>query len=501
MNKATGLPPASLKRTLLKAFSGVMVAGAVGSVLAAPPQASSLKAHSSFPGIVFVQARTVVPGVWTQRFPKGSRLVRFDPEASTRHVTNLTPGFFAAADPQVSSDAAKILFSAQQRPGSFWQIWEMNADGSNQRQVSHCSGDCLKPAFLPGSRIVYTAFSGTGRRHASTLCVSDENGAGPHAITFGPGNFEVETVLQDGRILVSAASPLTAGGNGRGARTLYTLHPDGTELTVFREDGHSGVAESRAEELSDGSVIFVERPNVVRQDGDGDLAWIRPAETHNSLLTPGQPEYWSAHELDGGTLVVSRKRSGPDASDNRFDLYAFNLAKRAVGPLIYRDPNFSSVEAIPLEQRPAPKRYWSILHPDSKTGRVLCLNASLSADVPSGRLGQRIARVRVLMLEPNHAGEAALGEAPVEADGSFYILVPADQAIRFELLDAKGIVIHAQRSWVWARPGEDAGCLGCHENKALTPENHWPLALKRMDTPIPLGVTVSAQPAHAERVQ
>jgi hypothetical protein len=76
----------------------------------------------------------------------------------------------------------------------------------------------------------------------------------------------------------------------------------------------------------------------------------------------------------------------------------------------------------------------------------------------------------------------------VEKDGSFYVAVPANLPVRFQLLDAGGETIHEQRGWVWARPGEERGCAGCHESKALTPENRWPLALKRFDTPTPLGV-------------
>jgi Hydrazine synthase alpha subunit middle domain len=474
----------------------VLVLAAFISFPLAQPQDSGFQHYSRFPAIVFVQARKSVTGDWAKRFPEGSRLVRLDPGPSSGSVTNLTPEFFAAADPQVSPDAATILFSAQQSAGALWQVWEMDADGSKQHQITHCSADCLKPAFLPRGRIVYTVFSRTGRGQTSAVYVSEESGTGSHPITFGPGNFEVETVLQDGRILVSAASPLMAGGIGRGARTLYTMHPDGSELTVFRQDAHPSATQSRAEELSDGTVLFVKRPNVGGRDGDGELAWVRPAALHNSVVTSGKSLYWSAHELDEGTLVVSMKRPGASAVNEKFDLYSFDLAKRKTGLLIYRDPKFSSVEAVPLEQRPAPKDYFSILHPERKTGRVICLNAYLSAGAPGGRLSQQIASVRVLTLDSDGAHEGVLGEAPVEKDGSFYLLVPADQPVRFELLDAKGTVIRSQRGWIWTRPGEDAGCVGCHEDKAVTPENHWPLALKRMDTPIPLGVPLSPQPAH-----
>ena len=252
MNKATGLPPA-LKSSFRKAIARLTVLGAVGALLAAPTQASGSQSNNSFPEIVFVRAPRVMAGERTQRFPEGSHLVRFAPGSSTSPITDLTPDFFAAADPQVSPDATKILFSAQQSASAGWQVWEMDADGANQRQITHCSGHCLKPAFLPRDRIVYTVFSGTGRQQTSAVYVSDESGAGGHPITFGPGNFEVETVLQDGRILVSAASPLTTGGNGRGSRTLYTIRPDGTGLNVFRQDAPSGAVQSRAEELSDGT--------------------------------------------------------------------------------------------------------------------------------------------------------------------------------------------------------------------------------------------------------
>jgi hypothetical protein len=54
-------------------------------------------------------------------------------------------------------------------------------------------------------------------------------------------------------------------------------------------------------------------------------------------------------------------------------------------------------------------------------------------------------------------------------------------------------LIRAQRSWIWARPGEDMGCAGCHDDKAQAPANHWPMALNRFDTPIVLGETSRAK--------
>ena len=109
----------------------------------------------------------------TRRFPQGSRLVRLLAIRPPPHC--LTPDFFAAADPRISFDGARVLFAGKKTADSPWQIWEMNVDGSGARQVTHCPGDCLKPAYLPRGQIVYTALpaepAGTSSRlRGATLC-------------------------------------------------------------------------------------------------------------------------------------------------------------------------------------------------------------------------------------------------------------------------------------------------------------------------------------------
>ena len=116
------------------------------------------------------------------------------------------------------------------------------------------------------------------------------------------------------------------------------------------------------------------------------------------------------------------------------------------------------------------------------------------ADEPSGHIPATISRVRVFALdESSSRSEHALGEAPVEKDGSFFVEVPANQPVRFDLLDAKGQVLRAEHSYIWARPGEQRGCAGCHSSKAVAPENRWPLTLKRFDTPTALAIQNSNQ--------
>jgi hypothetical protein len=78
------------------------------------------------------------------------------------------------------------------------------------------------------------------------------------------------------------------------------------------------------------------------------------------------------------------------------------------------------------------------------------------------------------------------GTAPVEADGSFFAKVPAEQPIRFVLLDKKGAVLRQEHGWFWIRRGEQRYCVGCHTGPERSPVNRLPAALLRTTTPADL---------------
>lgn len=360
----------------------------------------------------------------------------------------------------------------------------MKVDGSSKRQLTHCDSDCLRPAYLPKGNFAFTAVHPDG---TSQVHFADLKGSGDHPITFGPGNFQVETVMKDGRILVSADSPLTTREEGR---TLYTLRHDGTGLQSLRCDHRQPARRADATELADGTVAFVKSKAGRR---DGELAMIRRGEPSNSTLGQFPTGTRSPHPLTPDKLVVARQAVAEGGMVNRFDLYAVDASTGRGNELIFRDDRLSSVQATPVAAHDVPRWFWSTVNPQAKSGYFICLDAYHSADAPKGRLDASIAKVRVLTLDPATRAERVLGEAPVETDGSFYIAVPPDRPVRFELLDEHDAVIRAQQSWIWSRPGEERGCVGCHEDKAVAPENRWPLTLRRFDTPTPLGTEVDVK--------
>ena len=77
---------------------------------------------------------------------------------------------------------------------------------------------------------------------------------------------------------------------------------------------------------------------------------------------------------------------------------------------------------------------------------------------------------------PGRCGCRALGEVAVEEDGSFNVAVPANTPIQLQLLDDRGMAIRSC-AWIWAKNHESRGCIGCHEDGELAPDDRFAKAL------------------------
>ncbi len=415
----------------------------------------------------------------------GSWLVRLAGKPSASKPENLTAELFAAADPQISFDAERVVFSGQKLSTRPWQIWEMRTDGTEKRQLTNCAEDCFRPGYLPDDEIVFTVAGAQGTGRSSYLAVVKRDGSNRHRITFGPGKWWMETVLRDGRIVASASTPLTEGAADSGGRQFYTMRPDGTALDSLRCEHKEIALRSEASELEDGSIVFTESAKAGQYGGS--LMEIAQGDLKETTAGPRNEMFGSPWPLSAEKLIVARRTNTSAKPDGYFELYAFDLKQKTMGQKIYGDAKLNSVQAVPIATHMVPKKYWSMVNSASKAGYLIALDSYASVDEKSGRIGTPIAKVRVRTLQPSTQNEVVLGEAPVEKDGSFYVEVPADQPVRFELLDASGGTIRMERGWVWSRAGEQRGCAGCHSDKAVAPENRWPMTLKRFDSPTQFG--------------
>jgi hypothetical protein len=139
------------------------------------------------------------------------------------------------------------------------------------------------------------------------------------------------------------------------------------------------------------------------------------------------------------------------------------------------------VEPVLIAPRTQPNRHPSGLHLWDYAN-LLALDARVSRD---GDVKGKPVSVRLEAQDA--AGHAiAMGTAPVEQDGSFFMKVPADRPIRFELLDFKGTVLRQEHGWFWARGGEQRICVGCHAGPERASENRVPAVLMRTTVPVDL---------------
>jgi hypothetical protein len=91
------------------------------------------------------------------------------------------------------------------------------------------------------------------------------------------------------------------------------------------------------------------------------------------------------------------------------------------------------------------------------------------------RLGQarRLDDGRIEITEhsgwPTYVAKTVFGTVPVAGDGSANFLAPAEKTLYFHLLDEDFVEIQRMRSVVQLQPGERRSCVGCHEDRRLTP--------------------------------
>jgi hypothetical protein len=235
-----------------------------------------------------------------------------------------------------------------------------------------------------------------------------------------------------------------------------------------------GVARWGGKQLASGDVVFTHGGSLARFTSP--LAW-------EARVAAPQGEYAGGiAETAGGDWLVS-ERAGGGAH------YALKIWKSpaTAGIAASRLETLLAVsgkdvvEPVVVASRTRPKRHPSGLH-EWSYANMMALDARLSRE---GDLKAAPAQVRLEALDDSgHA--VAMGMAPVETDGSFYVKVPADRPIRFALLDQKGAVIRQEHGWFWIRKGEQRICVGCHAGPERTPENTMPMVLTRTTTPVDL---------------
>ena len=395
----------------------------------------------------------------------------------------------------------------------WWHLWEMNIDGAGLKQLTFGPYHDVNPIYLPDGRIMFSS-TRIGMRDeyhgfpCTGLTVCNCDGSDVHCVGFNLGGDREPAMLDDGRIVFSRLDLFYS--RLKTEITVQAVFPDGTKnVTLYgperrdfwhqvtRKSKVNGWSESpprhrplrltQPQPFDDGRIVCAtqggltligpgkSRETIIPHDkkmavtcpyplGDGKIlcsASIKRFEIEGRVYTATSDEY-TKHE---GTFHLSK------ATNVDLGLYMLDAATGEL-ELLYNDPDWAEFDARPVRARQRPVMLAEGLDTrnDSYTARFFCNSVRTSRQ---SRVTTRGKFVRVIegmpivsrhktqqnppgILWRNHGGVHArvLGTAPLGADGSFYVEVPADRLIHVQVLDSDRRVVGNQLIWMYARPGE-----------------------------------------------
>lgn len=454
--------------------------------------------------------------------PVGGGLFRLDPDGT---VTNLTANFeqIAVRDPEISFDGERVLFSMKVGAIGKWQIYEMTVDGTNLRQITQGNINNWDAAYLSDGRIVYLSDAldliarfnenlPPGHLPEGRVHIMNVDGSNSQAINLSPNGSFNPILSQSGQIIFTqwdlndlrATPDDPPDGISYSRFLVWEMMVDGSREghPIFGahlvDDFAGGFTEVR--ELMDGSGDMVATLTQSQYTfGAGAIVRFTPRGAqdaqHFDYLTDSN-SYTGYVDYAGG-----RYRSPYPLPDNRviasyaagsvydgygttpdFDLVMLN--EDGTHSLLHEDPDFWDWQAVAIVSRPAPE----IIEPmalDNNANYAIINTADVelrnrNADnVVNGDFQPLIApgeaafvRIYVLTRPPAPYGggdptnqepsRRAIGTVPVEEDGSFAAIVPAEAMLMWEVLDADENVLVTERVWQELASGEVRSCGGCH---------------------------------------
>jgi len=393
-----------------------------------------------------------------ERFPKGAQLLVIHANKPESKPEPLVTGFAATADANVSFDAKTVLFAGKKTADDPWQVWELALADHSLRKIVADANDAIRPLYLPGGRLVYAHRTEKGYR----LEAAQLDGTAVQVLSYLPASAIPAYVLRDGRILFEAGFPLGSGATPE----LFLVYSDGSGVESYRCD--HGTARWGGTQLASGDVVFTHGATLAR--------FTSPLAHELPIVAPRVEYAGAIEETDSGAWLVS-VRIG---AGTHYALKQWKPGAAALQTLLAQSGD-EIVEPVLVAARTTPKRHPSGLH-DWSYANLLALDTRLSRE---GDLRVAPASVRLEMQDAQ--GRAVVtGTAPVEADGSFFVQTPADNPIRFALLNEKGAVLRQEHGWFWLRRGEQRYCTGCHTGPERSSENRLPTVLQRTTTPIDL---------------
>ena len=411
----------------------------------------------------------------TLNFP-GAQIVAVNPDEPVGSEIVLTTDFYSACSPEISYDAKRMLFVAQRNVGDTWQVWEMDLEKGTSKKITDFGESCFGPAYLPGGRLVFSRqIFDTGSGSGYALFTMNLDGSNTSRITFQPHCDYPSAILRDGRILMLSKQLYP----GAGDLMYLAMRPNGTKAELFYKGVDSSILNNQAYETTDGFVYFIEWKQGKHEKGDiVSVHQNRPLFSKVIYTSEITGSFYSVFPVHSGGMLVSYRPLETDP----VALYNYSVTERSLGESIIAYSDFHVIEPVLVEAYSRPRNLPDEVDKKQSTGLILCQDINVTATQHDTNLLPLIKATEIEVL----GLDKSFGIVPVEEDGSFYLKVIADTPFRLQTLDKNGQVVYGPSGWIWLRPFERRGCVGCHEDPELVPENFVPLSVTKQPVSIPV---------------
>ncbi len=418
-------------------------------------------------------------------------------------------GPYFVGDVDLHFDADRLLFSSIGRH-QCWQIFEIRTDGTGLRQVTPGDQDDVDnydACYLPDGRILFCSTAPmvavpcvNGSTRVANLFGMNADGTQIRQLCFDQEHNWCPTPLANGRVMYLRWE-YTDTPHAH-TRVLFQMNPDGTgQMEYYGSNsywpnslfyarpipghptkfvgivgGHHGVP--RMGEL----VLF--DPALGRREAEGVLQRIpgrgRKVEPkiEDQLVDNSWPKFLHPFPLSEKYFLVAAQPT-PKSS---WGIYLADVFDNLV--LLHEQDGVALMEPVPLRKSPRPP-----LIPDrvdlARNDGLVYLSDIYAGDGLKGIPRGTVKNLRLFSyhyLFPKMGGpqgvvgmegpwdiKRVLGTVPVEEDGSALFRVPANTPIAVQPLDAEGKALQLMRSWFTAMPGEVLSCVGCHESQNGAP--------------------------------
>ncbi len=406
---------------------------------------------------------------------------------STGEVTVLVDALSGSVrDPVVHYDAQKILFSYRKDKQEHFNLYEINIDGSNLRQITYGPFDDFEPEYLPDGKIIFVSsrcnrWVNCWLTQVATLYRCNGDGTNIHQLSANIEQDNTPAVLPDGRILYTRWEYVDRSQVH--FHHLWSMRPDGTNQIVFFGNKNPGEVYLDARPIPGTTdVLMIDSPGHGISEHAGRIATVTsklgPDDLSAIKILNDSVQYRDPYPLSKEHFII-----GIGRNIQLMDMTGKSNIIFSLDPQKYQ-PEFSVHEPRPVIKRQRERIIPDLINPADTTGKLLLTNVYIGRQMKDVAYGS-IKKLLVMETLPkpiNYTGgmdpltyggsftlERILGTIPVEPDGSAYMELPANRSVFFIALDENNNAVKRMHSFTSIAPGETSSCVGCHENRTSSP--------------------------------